>query len=100
MWNGMENGIRLVVRHPVPSLNRLFAMNPWQRRREKLATQSAFASALSASGLDSAIQTTFARNTSLIASATRDSSRTTRRIASRSKCARSGAGVLSNAPKS
>ena len=100
MSNGTENGIKLVVRHPVPSLNRLFAMNPWQRRREKLATQAAFASALSASALDSAIQTTFARNTSLIASATRDSSRMTRRSLSRSKCAKSGAAVPSNAPKS
>jgi len=100
MSNGMENGIRLVVRHPVPSLNRLFAMNPWQRRREKLATQGAFASALSASGLDSAIRTTFARNTSLIASATRDSSRTTRLSSSPSKSARSAAGATSNAPKS
>ena len=100
MSNGMENGIRLVVRHPVPSLNRLFAMNPWQRRREKLATQGAFASALSASGLDSVIQTTFARNTSLIASATRDSSRTTRQTASRSRSAKSAVGVPSNVPKS
>jgi hypothetical protein len=100
MSNGMENGIRLVVWRLVPSLNRLFAMNPWQRRREKLATQAAFASALSASALDSAIQTTFARNTSLIASATRASSRTTRRSASRSKCARSVAGVSSNERKS
>ncbi len=47
MSNATENGIRLVVRHCVPSLNRLFAMNPWQRRREKLATQAAFASAWS-----------------------------------------------------
>ena len=96
----MANGIRLVVRHPVPSLNRLFAMNPWQRRREKLATQAAFAFALSASGLASAIQTTFARNTSLTACATRASSRTTRRNASRSKCGKSVAADMSNAPKS
>ena len=100
MSNGMGNGIKIVVRHPVPSLNRLFAMNPWQRRREKLATQAAFASALSASGLDSATQTTFARNTSLIASATRDSSRMTRRSSSRSRSARSGADEPSNEPKS
>ena len=99
MSNGTENGIRLVVRHPVPSLNRLFAMNPWQRRREKLATQAAFASALSASALGSAIQTTFARNTSLIASATRDSSPTTRRSASRSKCAKNDVGGNKNGRK-
>jgi hypothetical protein len=100
MSNGMENGLRLVVRHPVPSLNRLFAMNPWQRRREKLATQSAFASALSASGFDPAIRTTFVQNISLIASATRDSSRTTRRTALRSKSGKSAAAVPNNAPKS
>jgi hypothetical protein len=39
----MAEFLRLVVRHPVPSVNRLFAMNPWQRRREKQATQAAFA---------------------------------------------------------
>ena len=99
MSNGMENGIRLVVRHPVPSLNRLFAMSPWRRHREKLATQGAFASALSASGLDSVIRTTFARNTSLIACATRASLRMTRRTVSRLKSARSAAGVPRNAPK-
>ena len=53
MSNARENGLRLVVRHSVPSLNRLFAMNPWQRRREKRAAQGAFASALSASELTS-----------------------------------------------
>ena len=100
MSNATENGLRLVVRHPVPSLNRLFAMNPWQRRREKRATQGAFASALSASGLDSAIRTTFARNTSLIASATPGSSRTIRWSASRSKSARSAAAALNNELKS
>ena len=100
MTSETENGLRLVVRHPVPSLNRLFAMNPWQRRREKRATQGAFASALSASGLDSAIQTTFARNTSLIAFATRGSSPTTRRTASRLKCGKSAAAALNNELKS
>jgi hypothetical protein len=100
MWNGMENGIKLVVQHPVPSLNRLFAMNPWQRRREKIATQAAFASALSASGLDSAIRITFARNTSLTAFVTQGSSRMTRRIASRLKSARSDVGLTSKGLKS
>ena len=100
MSNATENGLRLVVRHPVPSLNRLFAMNPWQRRREKRATQGAFASALSASGLDSAIQTTFARNTSSIASATRGSSPTTGPTASRLKCGRSAADGPNNELKS
>lgn len=100
MSNKTENGLKLVVRHPVPSLNRLFAMNPWQRRREKLATQSAFASALSVTGIGSAIQTTYARNISLIASATRGSSRTTRRNASRLKSGSADAVAPSNARKS
>lgn len=80
---------RIVVRHPVPSLNRLFAMDPWQRRREKIATQCAFASALSASGAAFAIQITFARNTSWIAFVTPASSPTTRRSLSHSKSAKS-----------
>ena len=100
MSSGTENGIRVVVRYPVPSLNRLFAMHPWQRRREKLATQAAFASALSATGLGSATLTTFARNTSLIASATPGSSRTTPPTASLSKSGRSAAGANNNEPKS
>lgn len=67
---------KLVVRHPVPSLNRLFAMNPWQRRREKQLTQNAFAYALRDSGADYSILTTFAQNTLLIASNMPDSSLT------------------------
>ncbi len=38
--------ILLVVRHRLPSLNRLFAMNPWQRLAEKRKTQVAFHAAL------------------------------------------------------
>lgn len=47
----MQKGssVKLVVYHPVPSLNKLFAMNPWQRRKEKKTTQCAFRDALSAS---------------------------------------------------
>lgn len=69
--DGLPGEIRLTVRHNVPSLNRLFAMNPWQRKKEKEKTQAAFMSALQVSGLGSAILTTFARNTSSTASATR-----------------------------
>ena len=85
MSKSMENGLKLVVHHTMPSLNRLFSMGHWQRRKEKLSTQAAFASALKATGLDSATQTTFAQNTSLTASGMRASSRTTRRNSSRSK---------------
>lgn len=69
--DGLPREIRLTVRHKVPSLNRLFAMNPWQRKKEKEKTQTAFMSALRASGCDSVILTTFVRNTSSTASATR-----------------------------
>lgn len=30
------SSIKIVVRYQVPSLNTLFAMNPWQRRRERM----------------------------------------------------------------
>lgn len=36
--------IVLIVRHPVPSLNALFAMTHWERLREKKRTQAAFVS--------------------------------------------------------
>lgn len=68
---------KLSVLHPVPSLNALFAMNPWQRRKEKLATQRAFMSALQASGVDSLTLTTFVRSTLLIASGMPASSKMT-----------------------
>jgi len=69
--------LKLVVFHRVPSLNRLFAMNPWERREEKVRTQNAFMSSLQASGEGSAILTTFVRNISSTASDTPDSSETT-----------------------
>jgi hypothetical protein len=63
--------IKLVVRHAVPSLNRLFAMNPWQRLAEKRATQYAFMYALSVFGESSATRITFVQNTLSTASARR-----------------------------
>lgn len=69
--------IKLVVRHPVPSLNRLFSMTPWDRHREKKATQAAFMFALSAFGNNSLTLTTFVRNSSLTVSAMLDSYETT-----------------------
>lgn len=73
---------KLIIYHPVPSLNRLFGMNHWQRRREKKATQAAFLSMLKASGFDSWTTTICAASFSLTASATRSSSRTTRQSSS------------------
>lgn len=55
--------IKLVVRHRVPSLNELFRMNPWQRRKEKQETQSAMLSAYGAFDHDFATRTIFAQNT-------------------------------------
>lgn len=83
----MQN-IKFVVRHPVPSLNKLFAMNPWRRRREKKSTQTAFAYALRDSGFDSSTLTMFARNTSSTAFATRVLSQTTALPTSPSKFVR------------
>jgi len=49
--------IVLIVNHPVPSLNALFAMTQWQRHREKKATISALLSALHPSAESSSTQT-------------------------------------------
>ncbi len=67
----------LVLKHPVPSLNRLFAMHPFERLKEKKQTQRAFLSALEASGADLLTRTTFVQNTWLIASDMRKLSQTT-----------------------
>lgn len=64
MQESRKRKIVLFVRHHTPSLNKLFAMNPWQRKREKEETQRAFVSALRAADVGSATLTTFARNTS------------------------------------
>lgn len=54
----------LTVKHRVPSLNRLFAMNHWQRHREKKETQLAVQCALKATEPGSAIPTIWLENTS------------------------------------
>ena len=72
----------LIIRHPVPSLNALFGMSHWQRVKEKKKIQIAFASALSACGVASSIQITFARNTMLTASDMAASYEMTRRTMS------------------
>jgi hypothetical protein len=56
------NEMKLVVYHPVPSLNKLFGMNHWQRQKEKKATQAAFRSALLALGDGYSIKTTLWEN--------------------------------------
>lgn len=52
----------LVVRHPVPSLNRLFSMTHWSRQREKRNTQAAMLSALSPTAEGSVMRTTSAQS--------------------------------------
>ena len=52
--------IKLFAPRKVPSLNTLFAMGHWQRRREKLATQDVVLLGLKALGRDSLTQITFA----------------------------------------
>lgn len=61
--------LKLIVRHPVPSLNKLFAMNHWQRHKERNQTQLALLSALQVSAKDLSIQTTLleGQNTLLMA---------------------------------
>ena len=54
--------LRLVVLHPVPSLNRLFGLHPWSRLKEKRSTQAAFLSALSATAADCSTPTTSAQS--------------------------------------
>lgn len=80
--------IKIVVLHPVPSLNKLFAMNHWQRSRERKATRAAFMSALRATAKDSLTQITSLEdaNTSLTACAMQGLSKTTDRKTFRLKC--------------
>jgi len=52
------------VEHAVPSLNKMFGMNHWQRRREKKDTQDAFQSSLRLIEDGCSTKTTYASNTS------------------------------------
>jgi hypothetical protein len=85
----MRQSVKLTIKHPVPSLNKLFSMNPWQRKREKEQTQRAFMSALQASGAGLLTRITFARNTSLIAAGIAAGYPTIQRRKSHSKSAKS-----------
>ena len=67
----------LVINYPVPSLNKLFGMNHWQRRREKKAAQDAFESALLAIEGVSATSIISPQSTSSTASAMLESFRKT-----------------------
>jgi hypothetical protein len=58
--NNPSAPLTLVIHYPVPSLNRLFALGHWQRRKEKQATQAAVLSALRRAVLERSIQTTAA----------------------------------------
>lgn len=57
------NGLRLVVYHNLPGTNRILAMNPWQRARERLLTQCAVLCALKATAADSLTEMEFGSNT-------------------------------------
>jgi len=61
--------LTLIVHHPVPSLNALFAMTHWQRHREKRATLDALLSALSPSALDCSMPTTWWEDRSILRTA-------------------------------
>jgi len=52
----------LVVRYPVPSLNRLFSMTHWNRQREKRKTQAALLSALSPTAADFSTRITYVQS--------------------------------------
>jgi hypothetical protein len=58
--NNPSAPLTLVIHYPVPSLNHLFALGHWQRRKEKQATQAAVLSALRRAVLERSIQTTAA----------------------------------------
>jgi len=59
----------LITKHPVPSLNALFAMTHWQRHREKKATLTALLSALSPSALAYSMPTTWWEDRSILRTA-------------------------------
>src|SRR5689334_16104469 len=65
--------IKLVVYHPVPSLNRLFNMNRWQRQKEKRITQAALLLALCPTEQGFSTQTTFVQSILSTAYGTLDS---------------------------
>ena len=80
--------VRLEVKGVPPSLNALFAMNPWGRMRAKKKIQAEFISALRSLGNDSSIQITSSQNITLIVSDIVDLFQTTVKKMSQSKRAK------------
>lgn len=52
----------LEVKYPVPTINRILEMNPWERFRERVAIQRAVLSALRLAAADSQTRTACMRN--------------------------------------
>jgi len=71
--------IVLIIRHPVPTINALFAMTHWGRHRERKKTQDAFACGWSVSGDGSLTPITWLPSGSSTVSAMRATSQTTER---------------------
>ena len=71
--------IRIEIAERVPSLNRLFGLNPWARKKLKEETFIAVASALLAKDVGCSTQITCASNILLMRSVTAKSSKTTPR---------------------
>jgi len=64
-FNGIPpGGLRITLKYRLPSLNRLFGMNHWQRHREKKEAKRAFESWLRAGAAGSLTPTTSAPSTS------------------------------------
>lgn len=97
----MNQPLRIVVHHPVPSLNKLFGLHPWSRLKEKRTTQVAFLSALSAIAADYSTPTTSAPSGFLTRVGIPALSATIDRKTSRSKFLKSrSARKRKNTPKS
>jgi hypothetical protein len=77
--------IRLVVWHPVPSLNQVLGMNLWRKQREKLLTQGAVLCALRAFEFGCSTKTTQCPSGSRTLSGTLGRYLTTRRSGAKSK---------------
>lgn len=80
--------IKIVVFHPVPSLNLLFKMSHWDRTAERRKTQNALLCGLSASAKNCSTQTTLSSNILWTAFDTLASYLTTGKKTSPSKSAR------------
>lgn len=90
---GMDNLVFAIkVGSKVPSLNQLFASNPWKRKKIKSEVQRNFGCALSRSESVYSIQTTSAQSTTSIASGMLECFQTTLRKLSESKPSRGSRG--------